>query len=265
MKKLMVQYTIFTYLFFWLFIALIGFVMLVLELDTLSRILMNVSAWSPTIIFALMFRKIYPSDNLLSFIKRRFSSSIKPYDILAPLLIHAAIVFITIFAFSLTRSVPFLPLLVTSPAALAFIFLNCATSGATGEELGWRGFLQPEIQKKRGPVQTSLIIGLIWSFWHTPLWFATSGLSGVDLLIFIVFFVVLNLSCSLFITYFFNKSGNLFSAIWIHFLINVSTGVMMDETEPFSFIVFTALYVVITVILFIHRHMCEKKNNMMRS
>ncbi len=44
---------------------------------------------------------------------------------------------------------------------------NCAA--ALGEEIGWRGFLVPQLVKVRGYSQTAWISGLIWSAWHYPL------------------------------------------------------------------------------------------------
>ena len=42
------------------------------------------------------------------------------------------------------------------------------TARALGEEIGWRGFLVPELSKVTGFVGTSVISGLMWSAWHYP-------------------------------------------------------------------------------------------------
>ena len=52
---------------------------------------------------------------------------------------------------------------------LPFIFLVICAGGPLAEELGWRGFAQPQLQLRIGSAYASLIIGLIWSFWHLPL------------------------------------------------------------------------------------------------
>ena len=37
-----------------------------------------------------------------------------------------------------------------------------------GEEIGWRGFLVPELAKKHSFPATAMITGFIWAIWHYP-------------------------------------------------------------------------------------------------
>jgi membrane protease YdiL (CAAX protease family) len=47
---------------------------------------------------------------------------------------------------------------------------------ATGEEIGWRGFLVPRMHALVGFTSTSLLVGLIWAAWHYPINIAVSPL-----------------------------------------------------------------------------------------
>jgi membrane protease YdiL (CAAX protease family) len=40
-----------------------------------------------------------------------------------------------------------------------------------GEEFGWRGFLLPRLQTRHNALVSSLIVGVAWAIWHTPMFF----------------------------------------------------------------------------------------------
>ena len=54
---------------------------------------------------------------------------------------------------------------------VVFLLLGTAQSllSATGEELGWRGFLVPTLAKTMPFTRVALISGAIWALWHMPL------------------------------------------------------------------------------------------------
>jgi len=60
------------------------------------------------------------------------------------------------------------------PLALIF-FVSAIPTGALGEELGWRGFLLPQLRKKGGAAVASLIVGVVWFSWHIPLFWGPTG------------------------------------------------------------------------------------------
>jgi len=43
--------------------------------------------------------------------------------------------------------------------------------GGGQEEIGWRGYILPFFENGYGLLIGSLILGIIWSIWHLPLWF----------------------------------------------------------------------------------------------
>ena len=94
--------------------------------------------------------------------------------------------------------------------------------GATGEEAGWRGFALPRLLEAHGPARASLILGLIWNFWHLPLWLL-SGNSGLDLLTYVLSFSVSIVSLTFLITWIASKTPNSLVPIVIaHFSFNAS-------------------------------------------
>jgi uncharacterized protein len=54
---------------------------------------------------------------------------------------------------------------------LPFVFLQQMLFGSSmGEEPGWRGYALPRMQTHRNSLRASLLLGLLWSVWHFPLW-----------------------------------------------------------------------------------------------
>jgi membrane protease YdiL (CAAX protease family) len=39
-----------------------------------------------------------------------------------------------------------------------------------GEEIGWRGFLLRHLLDRRSPLVATLLVGIVWALWHTPLY-----------------------------------------------------------------------------------------------
>jgi len=62
-------------------------------------------------------------------------------------------------------------------AAIILYFLFTATlavirgtATVLGEEIGWRGYLVPEFAKTHSFLTTAAVTGLIWAFWHYPVY-----------------------------------------------------------------------------------------------
>jgi uncharacterized protein len=50
--------------------------------------------------------------------------------------------------------------------SIVYVLLNSIV--AAGEELGWRGFLQNVLIDQFGKTKGIILLGLVWSFWHLP-------------------------------------------------------------------------------------------------
>jgi membrane protease YdiL (CAAX protease family) len=89
-------------------------------------------------------------------------------------------------------------------------------ASALGEEIGWRGFLVPELYKKYGFTKTSLISGVIWGIWHLPILLFADYNSGTPSWYAMSCFMVLIVSISFIYTWFRIKSGSLWTAVILH-------------------------------------------------
>lgn len=76
--------------------------------------------------------------------------------------------------------------------------------GGLGEEPGWRGFALPRLQGKSGAVPASLIVGVLWSCWHLPL-FLVPELSQANLNL--VLFLLTGIALAVIMTWVYNNTG----------------------------------------------------------
>ena len=129
------------------------------------------------------------------------------------------------------------------PRVLQHIFLG----GGLGEELGWRGFALPLLQRRYTALRASLIIGLVWAAWHLPETLLAPSREGA---IRFAVFTVAVLALSPFFTWVYNSTGgSLFAVVLLHACFNASEwfldGVLQTDTEPLAFDLAVAGLVVI--------------------
>jgi uncharacterized protein len=94
-----------------------------------------------------------------------------------------------------------------------------------GEEIGWRGFALPILLKRTNAVKASLLIGLIWGFWHMPADFIAYASYGW---LFFPMFAMIGLvtltAHSVIMTYIYLKTkGNLLIMVIYHFTITATS------------------------------------------
>lgn len=107
------------------------------------------------------------------------------------------------------------PLLILPTFLFLFFF-----GGSFQEEFGWRGYALPRLLAYLNPLMASLTLGVIWGFWHLPLFHITGASQS-----FMPFgiFLLLAVAFSILFTWFFLRTGrNLFSALLFHTAINTS-------------------------------------------
>ncbi|MEL7602136.1 MAG: type II CAAX endopeptidase family protein [Bacillota bacterium] len=240
MKNPTAKYVISTYLFFWAFIGVIGAFLMLLKLDKVASVLQIISAWSPTFVVLIMFRGLYRNEKLLPFLKRQFSEKIKISVVLCIFGVLGMTCAGTLLYLSITEKLSLQALLI-APGAIGAVLFQSIITGATGEELGWRGYLLNALKQKHSPLMASMITGTIWSFWHLPLWIL-SGYTGWELVQYGALFTISLISASILITMFYSLSRNLLIPILIHFLMNFLMGLEAFEQSIETFAVSSLLY-----------------------
>jgi membrane protease YdiL (CAAX protease family) len=86
--------------------------------------------------------------------------------------------------------------------------------GAFGEEIGWRSFLQPILEKKNCVLVASILVGVIWGLWHVGHY--KNGL------LFMTGFLLFTISASIIIAWLLRGTDyNLIISAIFHLTINV--------------------------------------------
>ncbi|HLV89273.1 MAG TPA: type II CAAX endopeptidase family protein [Candidatus Sulfotelmatobacter sp.] len=89
-------------------------------------------------------------------------------------------------------------------------------SSGLGEEIGWRGFLVPELSKNFGFTATALISGVIWSLWHYPALIFADYNAGTATWYALTCFTVMVIAISFVFAWLRLKSGSLWTAALLH-------------------------------------------------
>ena len=93
--------------------------------------------------------------------------------------------------------------------------------GPVFEEIGWRGFAFPRLQRLHGPLVGSLVLGALWGLWHLPLFLIPSWDTPHGSLLDVALFVTWAVSTTIVITWVFNNTkGSVLLAILAHGSIN---------------------------------------------
>jgi len=236
------KYLILTFLLFWILLSITGILIFLKAPDIVQVIFKNVCAWTSTFVVVYMFSRKTSGESLIAFLKKQFPK-VSAKDFILPAIIQIIIVIIANGILLLLEGKSFIGLKYIDFTNIVPILIINLTSGPMGEELGWRGYVLNDLQKRVSPLAASVFIGLVWGIWHFPLWLI-AGYKGVDLLQYGATFVLAITSFSVFMTYFYNKSKNILVAVWTHFLFNILLQVVVHD--GYSIIAIVAVLYLIT-------------------
>jgi uncharacterized protein len=109
---------------------------------------------------------------------------------------------------------------------LASFALVTVLGGPLLEEIGWRGFALPRMERLQGPFLASVILGVMWALWHlpeflVPSWAASSGGGGI---VGIAMFTLTAITFTIVISWVFNNTrASVLLAILVHSSIDTFT------------------------------------------
>ena len=131
-----------------------------------------------------------------------------------------------------------------TPGSLGVVAWMVGVFYGVGEEPGWRGFALPQLQRGRSALSATVILAVLWFFWHTPFFFyryelSLSSLSG--------FFLGL-LAGAIWLTCLYNSTGGsvLMCVLW-HTAFNVVN--VPEVVAPSALAIMSALVMVAGVVV----------------
>jgi membrane protease YdiL (CAAX protease family) len=142
------------------------------------------------------------------------------------------------------------------PYPYGVFYWSILLTSPLGEEPGWRGYALPRLQSMLGPFRATLLLGVLWAFWHLPL-FLVKGWTGCGFMV----YVMVVIGWSLIITFAFNLSGgSVIVAVIAHSALNACnhfddallggvptrTGISENLVVAVSLLVLGGLLVVLT-------------------
>jgi membrane protease YdiL (CAAX protease family) len=116
---------------------------------------------------------------------------------------------------------PSLGALIGALPMVLIMFVYMMIFVALGEEVGWRGYALPALQARYSALLSSVILGMMWAFWHLPLFLNPdtfySNLPFGLWLAYLIPFTIL-------ITWVFNSTGgSVLMAMVVHAAMNATT------------------------------------------
>lgn len=145
------------------------------------------------------------------------------------------------------------PLELPTPFVVVVGFLYVLLTSVLGEEIGWRGYALPRLQRQHSALGASLVLGVVWFAWHLPL-FATP--SSIQAYLPLPAYAVQILAFSVVYTWLYNSTaGSLVFPHVLHtaanfsfFLIPILPMAPADPTGPLWAAVLLLVVVAVTIV-----------------
>lgn len=246
------RYIIGTYVLIWTLIIFVGvptFMILPKFIPmppVILWIIRNFCAWSPTLLLLIGWKHFRPDETRMGLVKRCFSEKVNPLFLLFSFGLTFGISLLSLFILSIVEGNPIRSYISVGTTPLLLSILLSFTSGPTGEELGWRGFMREEFNKRYPFLKSSICQGLVWCFWHALLWVVDSDFTDWRAIPYIIAQIVVTTSITVIMNVFLERHNNLIYSVMLHFGFNLIY-VFSDAGILFA-VILTILYLIITPI-----------------
>ena len=225
-RKQVIIFFILTYAFSWTVFAIGG------PMNSLPIILLGV--WGPTLMSIFLTRLFYGPGAVRALFARFKRTNVHWMFWVALILLPAAIHFTGRSLWQLYFDGVINPFF-RDPAYWASAIIPSFLIAGFGEELGWRGFALPRLQRHYTPIVATIVLALVHMFWHMPTYWLGQGIHNVPFLYILLFLF----PWTIIFNWLYNKSnGSLIFAVSFHAISNASLSIVrfmpLDSEVPIS-------------------------------
>jgi membrane protease YdiL (CAAX protease family) len=115
-------------------------------------------------------------------------------------------------------------------SAFAYIsVMGLLNIGALGEEIGWRGFLVPELNRWLGFKRAAILSGAVWAVWHWPVVIWTNYNAGTPLPYALACLSALAIASAVLLAWLRLKSGSIWPCYLLHAAHNAIIQMFFDR------------------------------------
>lgn len=190
------------------------------QTDIIFFILLGV--WSPSLTSLFLTGYFYRKKGLLQLLGRFKRFKVKWYWWVLLILLPASIHFTGRSLWQLFFTGEITPSILKISYWLGAIIPSFLIAGF-GEELGWRGFALPRLQRHFSPISASFILAIVHLCWHLPTYWLGQGIHNVPF-IYLFAFVF---SWTFIFNWLYNKSGgSMLFAVGFHAISNASLSIV---------------------------------------
>jgi len=130
------------------------------------------------------------------------------------------------------------------PGSLFFSVMG-VLAGTIGEEVGWRGFAQPRLQKRYGALKASILVGLVWGTFHLWILPICHCMSVTDVLVTQYFRLI---ATAVIYAWIYNSTkGSLFLVMVAHAAHNITVDLMPQVGG--SAVIVAVSYVAVAIVV----------------
>jgi membrane protease YdiL (CAAX protease family) len=168
-KHPLILFFVFAYFLFFVSLLLIGLIRRFVHIpDTLMQVFVAFASWTPNLAAILIVWKSKGRKGVIALLTgwKKWRVSILWY------LVGILPMVIALFTAGISSLLDGMPLLVNTnvcwSAILSMVIFH-TLQGATGEELGWRGYALPKLEERFGSLVSALLLGILIAGWHSIL------------------------------------------------------------------------------------------------